>query len=194
MVHKKMRWRVRTGESDESVQSPTSTVSWLVSSSHFPSLKTTPDLRSTITLIRGLLYFSALLIFLGVYGGAYPVSIIGVLLLIPSLMATSRRPPTKQQPPVVQEFRRVVPRQPTMSMETRPAPSTVLETSPPTPAPFEHQESYTGALFPTAIFPTLSQSPISRLPADASKQGPQGTKDEVLEVGTIVAIMKLVLG
>ena len=147
-------------------------------------------------MIRGLLYFSVLLILLGAYGGAYPVSIVGVLLLIPALAAPSRRPSAEKKPPPppLQQYRRVIPRTAPVPMDSQAAVSATPHAEPPALAPFEHQETYTGALFPTSIFPTLSLSPVSQQAAEDPRKAVQGQKDEVLEVGTIVAIMKLILG
>jgi hypothetical protein len=54
--------------------------------------------------------------------------------------------------------------------------------------------SYSGALFPSPILPALSQiTPVPR-PTKEKEQQSQGERDELVEVGAMLALLKLILG
>jgi len=54
--------------------------------------------------------------------------------------------------------------------------------------------SYSGALFPSPILPALSQiTPVPR-PTKEKEQQNQGERDELVEVGTMLALLKIILG
>ncbi|MDV3292986.1 MAG: hypothetical protein LYZ70_01800 [Nitrososphaerales archaeon] len=144
---------------------------------------------------RGLALFSFFLIVLGAGAGFYPVSVLGILLLIPALVVPSRRP---------------LPRPQTTPPERRrpaPAPSVILAATTPqskqetpkvqmTSAPTEEQRAATiPALFPTAMFPSMFPSFPTQ---QAQERKPAGEKpesrDEVLELAALVAILRLVSG
>ncbi len=158
---------------------------------------------------RGLLVFSILVIFAGLVVGYYAISIIGLALLIPAL-ATTPKPKTPklptgsstQQTPTV--LRRQVP--PAQAQQANPAVNAAMTPVPTAYSPSMMQPlgsqgqqsafSYSSSLFPTTMFPSMSP-----LALPAPQQAPQAEKqaeprrsdtEELLEVGLLFAIMKLV--
>jgi len=137
------------------------------------------------------------MIVVGAFLGVYLVSFLGLLVLIPALVASSNPPPRPQPSSARQPPRRVIPPQ---AMEAK------AEVAPPsqsmsgqmsmaaTPAPTQPQ-TYSPALFPSSFMPTLTQ--MSTYPQMTREpQGPkkQEERDELVEVGTILVLLKLVLG
>jgi hypothetical protein len=55
------------------------------------------------------------------------------------------------------------------------------------------QQQYS-ALFPMAMFPSLSQMGTTPAPASQPPSGKPESKDELIEVGTLLALLKLVFG
>ncbi len=53
---------------------------------------------------------------------------------------------------------------------------------------------YSAALFPNPLLPPMSQLGTFSIPAQAVPQKKQDDRDELVEVGTMLAILKLVLG
>jgi hypothetical protein len=49
------------------------------------------------------------------------------------------------------------------------------------------------ALFPTTMFPSLSPIPVSSMAAE-SKVQPSQSRDELLELGLVYTVMRLLLG
>ncbi len=145
---------------------------------------------------RNLLIFSILLIAIGVVSGYYYVSVLGFFLLFPSLISSPRRQgpvpiPKRSAPPP----RRVSPPAPTTELFAPPEPAKPTATLVP-PAPPKPTANYSPPLFPTVIFPSFNQPTPSVQPqqvAPAQQQQP-GQRDDLLELGAIVAILKLALG
>ena len=157
---------------------------------------------------RGLLVFSILVIFTGLVVGYYAISIIGLALLIPAF-ATTPKPKTpklptgtSQQTPTV--LRRQVP--PTsQSQQAAPAVNSAMTPVPTAYSPSMMQPlgsqgqqssfSYSSSLFPTTMFPSMSliASPAPQ-PSQAEKQAEprRSETEELLEVGLLFAILKLV--
>jgi hypothetical protein len=149
---------------------------------------------------RGLLVFSILLILLGFGLDAYLIAFFGFFLLFPALLTSPRprpqRPPTSsgQQAP-----------EPAPAMETTPEPAPSWGTvsapvAPPTvaaasipPSPIS-QPSFSAPLFPTSIFPIASQQMPTTQALKETKSGSPGSRDEVLELGAILTLMKLIFG
>lgn len=144
------------------------------------------------SLNRNLVFFGVFLILIGAGSGVYLISFLGVLLLIPALLSPSRLPaPRTPASGQTQPPRRIIPpapvKQPPSPQETQPMAATQTET------PMQYQ-GYAGPLFPAPMFPSLSQmgtppSATSRPPPPAG----QG-RDELLEVGAILAVLKLLSG
>jgi len=165
---------------------------------------------------RGLLVFSVLLILLGLSLNAYIISILGFFLLFPALLSTPRpRPPgvptgsgqQAPEPAPVMESASVA--------ETAPEPAPIMETTserapgwgtlstpvaPRTVAPTSmpplppSQPSFSAPLFPTNIFPSTSQQmPTAQVLKEARSESP-APRDEVLELGALLTLMKLIFG
>jgi len=140
---------------------------------------------------RGLLIFALLLVFLGIGFGLYLLSFFGLLLLIPALLSTPRpsSPPAPTQ--AKQETRRIAPpaaKQP----ETAPQTASQMAMAA-TPFPVQ-QQSYSPPLFPTPMFPSLSQTAIQPQPRGVPASEKPATQDELLEAGAILLLLRLISG
>ena len=135
-----------------------------------------------------MVYLATIVILLGAGLGFYPLIFVGLILLIPALMSPSRPPvrgaPTP--PPPRQETRRIVPPTPHEKSIATPAPH--FGPAPPAPQPHVAPQ----ALFPMPMFPSLSQMGAPPEPEPATKT--QEGRDEVVEVGVMLALMKLAFG
>lgn|GEM_PF-606764 len=159
---------------------------------------------------RSLLVFSILLILLGLSFSVYIISILGFFLLFPALLSSPRPRPqgaptgSGQQAP-----------EPAPVMETAPEPAPVMETisehapvwgtlSTPTasrtvaptsmpPLP-PSQPLFSAPLFPTSIFPSASQQMPTAQALKETKSEAPAPRDEVLELGALLALMKLIFG
>jgi hypothetical protein len=159
---------------------------------------------------RSLLIFSILLILLGIGLGEFLIALFGFFLLFPALLSSPRpRPqgaPTgsgQQAPEPIRESAPVV--EPAPVMETIPerapvwgtvstpvAPRTVAPTSMPPLPP--SQPSFSAPLFPTSMFPSASQQmPTAQALKETKSEAPE-SRDEVLELGALLALVKLVFG
>ena len=163
-----------------------------------PIFKTRRSIESAV-LNRNLLLFSIFLIVLGVGFGVYLLAFFGVLLLIPALMAPSRpvpRPsaPTRQEPrritPPTRPRPMVIPPQPMMTPSQPETISQVSAMMPATPQP-SSSTSYSPALFPNSMFPSLSLSgtPQPRPVDSMARKGSE--RDELIEAGALLALFKL---
>ncbi|MBI3859757.1 MAG: hypothetical protein HY296_05940 [Thaumarchaeota archaeon] len=146
---------------------------------------------------RPLVALSIFLIISGALFGGYAVSAIGLILFMVAVASGSRIPrttvpsgSTTLPPGRVAPPQRIIPKVETSFLAPPPASSP----SAPSPAPFQKEDTYTGALFPTSIFPALSpmQSPSTRLPPE--RPGQAGERDQLLEFGAIIAFLKLAFG
>jgi ABC-type antimicrobial peptide transport system permease subunit len=165
-----------------------------------------------VEMNRSLLIFSVLLILLGFVLGAILISIFGFFLLFPALLSSPRpRPqgtPTgsgKQAP------------EPAPVMETAPEPDRTMATTPEwgkleqvgtvarpvmprtvaaasTPSLSPSQPLFSAPLFPTSIFPSASQQMPAAQALNETKREAPYVRDEVLELGALLALMKLVFG
>jgi hypothetical protein len=146
-------------------------------------------------LNRNLLLFALFLIVLGVGFGIYLVSLFGLLMLIPALMATSRPPPRPVSAPSRQASRRIIPPPMPQQMATLPNAETPPLTTMmvPTPQPSAYQ-SFSPALFPNSMFSYLtppSTTPPKPIEAPAKNQS---ERDELIETGAMLAVLKFLLG
>ena len=141
---------------------------------------------------RNLLVFSLLLFLLGIGLGAYILSFLGLLLLIPSLFSSARPPVQRAPPQPTQQPKRVAPRAPPQTPAT--APHHPQETylagleSPP------QQQAYSSAVFPTVMLPSLFPMAAPAQPVREMARGKMEERDELVEVGAILAMLKLVFG
>jgi len=160
---------------------------------------------------RSLLIFSLLIIFAGLALGLYIITFFGLLLLIPALAAPSR-PPARNAPPQpaqTQSGSRVTPRRsspPPLSSTPSPMSEPVvppsssphmasIATSYSVPLPSPAQPvSYAPALFPTVMLPSLSNTGSAPQPVKPLQEAKHEGPDELVEVGALLAILKLVFG
>ncbi len=154
---------------------------------------------------RSLLIFSILLILLGVGIGELVISIFGIFLLFPALLS-SPRPRPQGTPtgsgPQAPEPAPVMETAPTMEagLEAAPAwgristsvtPATVAPVSMPPLLP--SQPSFSAPLFPAVMFPSLSQQVQAAQALKEPKKEALASRDDVLELGALLALVKLVL-
>ena len=140
---------------------------------------------------RNLVVFSLLVILVGLALGLYILSFFGLLILIPAFASSPRLPtrPAPTQPK--QQPRRIMPPAPPQPESTVPP----VQTKPMGAAPTATQaQGYSPALFPSSMFPSLAGmggTPTAAKETPATK--PEG-RDELIEVGTMLVILKLVFG
>lgn len=144
---------------------------------------------------KNFLVFALLMIVLGAALNFYLLSLIGVLIFFSALLSSQRQPQRPAPATSRDETRRMAPPKP-MRMETPASPSKQMPVPAASmPAPVAAQSlSYSPALFPTAMFPSLSQMgappQVPETPAPATAAG----GDEVLAMGAVLALLKLALG
>jgi hypothetical protein len=144
---------------------------------------------------RGLLGFSILLIFIGFVSGYYAISLLGIFLFFPAILTTprsktQRAPVSTSQPP-----RRIAPREVPPVPQFTPAQPEAAKPAPPTPLPASQpQANYSPSLFPNPMFPSFSQPLTGQQPPAEKKDQPQGSRDELLEAGALLTLLKLALG
>jgi len=142
-------------------------------------------------LNRNLFVFAILLVILGIGFNIYLLSLFGLLLLIPAVLVTSR-PPVRPAPvPPKQEVRRI----------TSP-PVQRAEVIPPTPPPRSmmpatlpaQPQTYSPALFPTSMFPSISQVGTQPQPPREAAPAKPSERDELVEAGAILVLLRLLSG
>ncbi|MDG7008905.1 MAG: hypothetical protein JRN06_11855 [Nitrososphaerota archaeon] len=144
---------------------------------------------------RNLLLFAIFLIVLGAGFNFYPLSLFGLIMLIPALMAPSRPVPRPTGAPTRQEVRRIAPPPRPEPTPVQPKPAAVPQASvmmSPTQQPSPYT-SYSPALFPSAIFPSLSPSVAAPPQSTVAAQKP-AERDELLETGAVLALVRLIFG
>lgn len=137
---------------------------------------------------RNLVYFGVFLVLLGIGFDFYPISFLGLILLIPALLSPSRPPMTRVPEAPKQEPKRIIP-----AAQPQPPASGAEPKSYFTPPPPTQTQTYAPALFPMPMFPSLSQMGTVARPVEPVPQK-QGERDELIEVGAMLALMKLALG
>lgn len=138
---------------------------------------------------KSLVYFSVLMILLGVGSGFYLLSLLGGIALIPALLSPTRPPVRRAPEQPRQEPRRIIPPPFQPPRPSEPVANPVSYVASPAPS----QPTYPAALFPTAMFPSLStmgSTPQAKETAPAKQEG----RDELVEVGAILALLKLAFG
>jgi len=142
---------------------------------------------------RGLLVLSVLLIILGIGSGLYFASLFGFILLFPAILPGRPRSnpiPVKTQPIP----RRIAPPPQMLKVSSTPPSAPTPAYAPSTPLQLQTgAATFAPPLFPTNIFPTLSLSPPT---AEAKTSAPEqkNDRDDLLEFGAILAIIRLALG
>jgi hypothetical protein len=142
---------------------------------------------------RNLFYFSVILILAGLFFGIYLIAFVGFLLLLPALLATPRPPAQPSPTPAKEAPRRIIP--PT---EKKPEAAPLGQSMPTTAPPpvVMMPQSYSPALFPTPLMPSLSQMGMgyaTQMAKETPPTRPEG-RDELVEVGTLLALLKLAFG
>lgn len=140
--------------------------------------------------------FGVFLIVVGIATGYYFVSVVGFFFLIPAFSSSPvRRAPGQSTPTSYMPRRIIPPPAPAPPGEAAaPAPGIAAQMSVQPQAP-QSSQGYSPALFPTAIFPTLSlTSPVAAAKAEAAPAQKAPERDELLEFGAFLALLKLVSG
>lgn len=141
-----------------------------------------------------------LMIILGAGAGFYPISVLGVVILVAALLVPSR-PQAPRPLPSTQEsggatIRAEQPRAAYAPM-TRQPPQTATRPSPePMPAP-ELNQGYTStsALFPTTMFPSMSPVPMIPQPPETKKPSETpAPANDLVEMAAIVVLLKMLSG
>jgi Na+-transporting methylmalonyl-CoA/oxaloacetate decarboxylase gamma subunit len=143
---------------------------------------------------RNLAGLALLLILLGIGVGLYLLAFIGLLILIPALLAPSKVPSRPVPIPAKQETRRIAPpllqKQPESNIKVSQQQGAMVvpvQSSTSTP-------TYSPALFPTSIFPSMSQVTKYGQPPTPTNPPKSEERDELLEIGAILAILKIAFG
>jgi hypothetical protein len=139
-----------------------------------------------------LLVFAGLLIVIGAFVGYTVVLVFGLILLLPALLIPSRPPSQRKVEQKKEEPRNRTPA-PLPTAPVSPAPSTpsaLMATIDVPHAAMSAQPSASGALFPNAMFPTLSLMPQAPEPTGRPKHEVAETRDELLELVLLFVILK----
>ncbi len=126
----------------------------------------------------------------GALFGELLLSIFGGLLLVLSLIFPSKSQ-VKKPAPAAPQPRRITPQVPQQAASAE-APSAVPAPQYFHPAPAVATAAYSAALFPSTMFPSLSPTPYQGQPP-AKEEGAK-QPDELLEVGLILAVLKMAFG
>lgn len=145
---------------------------------------------------RGLLVFAVILIVIGAAFNVIQALIIGLFLLFPAILTTprprTRRIPSSQAPPT----RRIAPRPPPII--ERPvvqAPPDLAMSVVAAASQVRQQPTFSPALFPNPMFPTLSRLPAAAgIPSKDTNERPTEQREELLEFGALIALLRLALG
>jgi len=131
------------------------------------------------------------------------LSVFGFILLFPALLTPSKKPPSKTPSSVPVEQKTEEPTR--FPSPSRPAEAHAAGASPMMSAeapysvpylPMSAESSASSALFPNTMFPThsLGLPAMGSAPAGETKQGVPEPRDELLEFGLILAVLKLISG
>jgi hypothetical protein len=152
----------------------------------------------TTAMNGGLAAFAILLIAIGALSGVFILSILGVFLLIPALLVPNRNRPTVPVPTVPRSRVRP-PMQGSQPTQTAAMPTAKKEeqmfgaavaaqTSPPAPMAPTSQ-----ALFPNAMFPSLSVPQTYQTAAPTAPPKPSGD-DEVMGMAALLVLLRFLSG
>ncbi|MDG7012015.1 MAG: hypothetical protein JRN11_04205 [Nitrososphaerota archaeon] len=146
---------------------------------------------------RNLLIFGLFLIIAGIFAGFYLLSVFGFLMVIPALLASSRPSQRPSPGPPREAPRRIMQNAqppPTLSRDAATVQASTAAALTPPPPSQSQQFSYSPPLFPTVLLPSLSIS--MGVPQTPSEQAPksQAREDDVLEMGAVLALARLLLG
>lgn len=140
---------------------------------------------------RNLFAFAFLLILLGLGFNFYLLAFFGLLMLIPAFLSSTRPRMRPTPTSVKQEPRRITPplvRQPEVALSQTQPKSTVVAPS------AEQPVTYSPSLFPTSMFPAHTQLGTSPQPIRETGAVKPAERDELLEVGTMLILLRLALG
>lgn len=138
-----------------------------------------------------LLAFAVLVILLGGFTGNDYITIFGFILIFPALLIPSGRTTPKKVEQKQAQPRRITPPQPTPAQVV---PAAQMPTAKPE-APMPSSPSYSVALFPNTMFPSISPAPATSMPTSEAKRAtPPEPRDELLELGFLYAVVRLLAG
>lgn len=147
---------------------------------------------------RGLLLFALFLVLVGYLSGLVVVLGLGVILVFPALLASSKKPAPPN--PIGQarqsQQRRIQQTQPSPTAPQQAGGGLVVETMAGPRPSYSPDVSTAGALFPMPMFPSLSMPmgqygvPSGLRPEPGPKEK-QESGDELLELVAIMAFLKL---
>ncbi len=146
---------------------------------------------------RNLLVFGLFLVIAGLFSGYYVLSLFGVLMIVPALRSSSRSPPPPVSKPRDESPRTVMGTTPQMqapAMQAPKPPPPMPAMTAPSPSPQTQQPGYSPALFPTTLLPSLSLSTgVTQVPSEPVPKS-QAAEDDVVKVGAVLALARLLLG
>jgi len=145
---------------------------------------------------RSLVFFSLFLIVVGAFFGLYLVSFFGLLMLIPAFLAASKPLPRPRPSPPSQAPRRISPPPETKAETPAQAPSQPGDQSKMMPLSVPEYGGSTGLSYSPPLFPTpmLLTSMPSAVPSPPRPKEPgmkEGSRDELVEVVALLALLKL---
>ncbi|MDG6898575.1 MAG: hypothetical protein JRN24_02440 [Nitrososphaerota archaeon] len=138
---------------------------------------------------KNLVIFGAFLIVLGAGVGYYLISLFGLLILIPAVIAPSR-PVSRLPTSAKEEPKRIAPKPQPMPTQVRSPPPTMVESQTPPGA----YVSYSPALFPNSMFPSLSLSAAAEPQPASAATAKTAERDELIETGAMLALLRLLVG
>lgn len=147
---------------------------------------------------RNLFVLGLLLAVVGFGLGVYVLSLLGILLMVPALLV-SPRSPSPRPPPASEQQPWTSPRRPKPMPAAMPLQYPVRGPQPQPktsmlPTPSQSQQSFSPALFPSMLLPPFSM-PSASLPTPAGEETKvEPARDDLLEAGAIVVLLKLFLG
>jgi hypothetical protein len=147
-------------------------------------------------LNRNLLVVALFLVLLGLGSNTYLVSFFGLLLLIPALLS-SPRPRQRPVPSAVyQRPRRIAPQQmpPPRVSPPSPQPQPQPQATATPPAAPTQTPAYSPALLPNSMFPPIFPSVYIPKPTSGASAEKAAERDELVEAGAILALLRLFLG
>jgi hypothetical protein len=137
------------------------------------------------------------IIVLGAAVGFYPISVLGVIILLGALLAQSGPPAPRRQPipqrSTMQQSRIAPPRVAPQSA-SKPTPQMVPQSQPQTMFPQASNEGYASnsALFPFTMFPSMSPLPAAPQPHTQKPATEKAeTQNDLVEMAAVVVLLKM---
>lgn len=135
--------------------------------------------------------FAIVLILFGAITSYDIISVFGLFLLIPAFLIPSQQPSQRRVDQKKEEPRRSSLATPPTVAPVVSAPSAAMEVP---YVPMSSQPSASAALFPNTMFPTLSLTPQTPRPIGEARHVATEPRDELLEFGLLLAILRAVAG